>query len=76
VNLGVLTAIAELFKVPSRTSQESPNLCTFSIAIVFSVIMMESGSLLRRLAKSMSTIKNDFLVARSSECFVSPCNVI
>jgi len=76
VNFGVLTAIAELFKVPRRTSQKRPDVCTFPAAIVFSVIMMESGSLLRRLANSVSTIRNDCLVVWSSECFVSPYGVV
>jgi hypothetical protein len=59
VNLAVLIAIVELLKVPSRTSQKLPDVCGFSAAIVFSVIMMESGSRLRRLASPMSVIRID-----------------
>ena len=76
VILGVLIAIAELFKVPRRTSQNPPDVCIFPAATVFWVIIMESGSLLRRLTNSMSTIRNDCLVAWSSECLASPCGMV
>ena len=75
VILGVLIAIVELFKVPRRTSQNPPDVCRFSSAIVFSAIMMESGSLLRRLTNSMSTMRSDCLVGWSSECLFSPYGI-
>jgi hypothetical protein len=76
VSLGVLIATADPPSIPRRTSQERPDVCTSSAAIVFSVIVMESGNLLRLPASPMSTIRTDRLVGWSNECFVSACGMV